>query len=232
MKNKILIILILLLTVNLIAEVITDELWLKAVDLKSKSLNIYPTQSQYKTVVKNKKGNVEMTEDIVLAHEEINGQIINTFIQGSSSEGSLTEESKSVQEYLKQPVVVDDMSVFKSETSSDFSLKRLGKEVVQEIECVKYQVNMVSKRDDEEVESNGFVWLDSISGVPLQLSLDVDPNKMVVKSLDVVTYYSISDDGYLITDKVVTDIVISLVFKKMFITNTIINGKYLKLTDK
>lgn len=229
MKSKILIIFALLLTLNIIAETITDQLWLKAVDLKSKSLNIYPTQSKHKTEMKNKKGEVEMTEIITLAHKEVDGQIINSFVEGSNSEEMLDTDSDSVKRYLKQTVLVEDVSVFKTETSSDFSLERIDNDFIAGKEYAKYKVEMVSDTDDEDIKSKGFVWLDPISGIPFRLALDVDPNKMVVKSLDVVTDYSVSESGFLITDKVVTDVVISIVFKKMYISSTTTRKNYLKL---
>ncbi len=169
-----------------------------------------------------------MSENIILSHKEVNGQIINSFVSGSSGDESLSKDSKQVKEYLKQSVLFDDMSVFKAETSPDFSLRRIGPEIIKNIKYVKYKIKMVTERDGEEVECSGYVWLESTTGTPLKLVLNVEPNQMTVKSIDIVTDYSVSDSGFLITDKVVTDIVVSIIVKKMFITNTIIRENYLK----
>lgn len=232
MKHKVLIIFTLLLTFSLMADVITDELWLKAVDLKSKSLNIYPTESHYKTVVKNKKGEIEMTEDISFTHEEVNGQIVNTFVEGRDSEGILTKDSDSVIQYLKKPVLVEDMSVFKTETSPDFSLKRIGNETIEGIDYVKYELEMETDNEGNKVDSKGAIWLDATSGVPLKLDLDVDVHKMMVKDMKIMTTYTLSDSGYLTTNTLATELVISLVFKKMYINNMITQDNYQKLSEQ
>ncbi len=231
MKNLILIILLSLLAINLLGEKITDDLWLKAVQLKSESMNAYPTKTQYISQTKDKKGNVEEEETIIISHQENNGQIINSFLEGTNSKGNLTEEDESVKRYLSMSAISEDEGMFKTETSEDFTLKRLDNEMIEGKDYAKYKVNSKAKSDDGVVDSEGFIWLDSNSGAPFKMTLDVDPHKMVIKKLTVNTLYSLSQAGFLQTDKIVTDIVISIVLKKMYITQTILRENYLQLNQ-
>lgn len=229
MKNIIVTILFLLLTINLIGEVITDELWLKAVKLKSESMNVYPTQTKYVAEIKDKKGNIEQVETIVISHKEEEGKIINSFKEGSNSDGALTEEDDAVQRYMSMDVSSDDEGFFRKETSSDFTLERMDNEILEGVDYAKYKIYLKSKTDDENIESQGFVWLDTTSGVPFKMSLNIDPHKMVIKDFTVDTYFSLSETGFLKAHEVITNITISIIFKKMFITQTMIRENYLEM---
>ncbi len=229
MNKLILSILLSVLAITLYSEKITDELWLKAVQLKSESMNVYPSQTQYISETKDKKGNVDQEEKIIISHKEDDGKIINSLVEASNSQGLMTNEDESVKRYLSMDVLSEDKGIFSAETSEEFNIERIPNELLDGKDYAKYKIYMLSKTDDENVESEGFIWLDSNSGVPFKMTLDVDPHKMAVKSLRVNTYYSLSDSGFLQTDKIITDVVISILIKKMYITQTILRENYQKL---
>ncbi len=228
--KKIIITMALLLTVILIwTSEITDPLWLKAVDLKSESLNIYPEKTTYISQTKDKKGNVEQEETIVISHTNQDGKVINSLVKAYNNDGDLTEDNDSVQRYLSMKVVSDDLGVFKTETTDDFIVENIGNEVIDGKEYVKYLIDMKTESDGKTIESDGYIWIEKETAIPYKLSLDVDPNQMMVKELKVDTFFSLSPDGYLQTDKVETNVVISMVFKKMYISQIVTRENYQKL---
>ncbi len=226
MKKIMLTCLILLTSLLVLSEEIQDELWLKAVKLNEKSKNLYPSQTTYQSLTKNKKGEVDMAETIIISHHESEGKVINTLKDASNNQGKLDEENESVKRYLSMDVLSDDEGIFISELSDDFQVTRINNEFIDDKEYAKYKIDMISRENDEKIESEGFVWLDKETGVPLKMSLDVDPNKMVVKELRVDTYFSLNPQGYLVTDKLETNIVISLVFKKIYVTQIVTREDY------
>ena len=229
MRKIILIGLLVIFTLIIGSEEIKDELWLKAVQLKSQSMDVYPTQTKFSSVTKDKKGNVQQEEVVTISHAERDGSIINSLAEAYNSEGPLTEENESVKKYLGMDVLSKDEGVFKSETSEDFTLQRLDNEILEGTEYAKYKISMLTDGEKKKVESDGFIWLELETGIPHKLSLEIDLNQMMIKSLNSNTYYSLSETGFLQTDQVVTDVAISVLFKKMFVTQTITREKYLKL---
>lgn len=224
-----LIILFSLLAISLTSAPIIDEVWLKAVKLESESLNAYPSKTHYIAETKDKKGKVEEEERIVISHEAKDGKVINNFVEGFNSEGPLSADDESVKRYLSMDATPDDEGFFKSETSADYSVERIANETIDGQEYAKYKVAMKSDSDGIKIDSEGYVWLDSKSGLPFKKYLEVDPHKMVIKEFNVTSYHSLSETGIIQADKTITNIVISLVFKKIYVTQTIINENYLKL---
>jgi hypothetical protein len=208
---------------------IKDPLWLKAVELKRAAFNTYPSQTTYISQTKDKKGNIDQEETIILSHSNKEGEIINSLVKAFNSEGDLSEDDDSVKRYLSMEVLSDDLGFFRTETSEEFQLKRLADESISGTTYAKYEVRETSQKDNKTIESEGYVWLDKETGLPLKMSLEVDPDQMVVKELKIDTYYSLSPSGFLQTDKVETNIIISLVFKKMYITQIMTRDNYQKL---
>lgn len=208
---------------------ITDELWLKAVELKEKSVNVYPGQSEYRSITKNKKGKIEDDSKVIISHVEEDGNVVNKFLSGSSSKGEISEEDELVERYLGIKVISDDNGIFRSSLSKEFSLVRTADEVIDGKEYAKYKVKMLSDNDGNEIVSNGFAWLDIESGVPYKLILDIDPDKRMIKKLVSTTYYSMTDDGYLISIKSETEIEVSVVLKKIFMTQIVSRSDFRKL---
>lgn len=228
--NRLIIISVLLVSIfSLVSEEIQDQLWLKAVAIKKSSLNTYPSKTSYSSVIKNKKGEIEKEEMIIIAHEDIDGQVVNTLIDAYDNEGKLDKENDSVKTYLNTNVLSDDDGIFQTETSDEFSINRVGEETIDGKKYMKYLINTLTFEDGKEIKSEGNVWLDLETGAPLKLELDIDPDQMMVKSLTMKNNYSLSQEGYLQVDKTITDISISIVFKKIFITQTVNREAYKRI---
>lgn len=229
MKRFILISLVVLWAMVIQSAEITDALWLKAVQLKKNSLNVYPITSEYRTIMKNKKGEVEEDQIVIISHREENGKIINSFVSGKNSDGKVSADDGDVKAYLEMDVIAKDESVFKSTESKDFKLKRLANEVVNKEELAKYSISMITESDGKAVKSDGFAWLNKTTGVPVKLLLDIDLNKTMIKKLTSVTSYDVTEAGYLVSTKSETEIEVSIVFKKMFITQIMSHKDFRKL---
>lgn len=105
----------------------------------------------------------------------------------------------------------------------------MANETIEGKEYAKYEIYMRSLHEKKEIKSEGFAWLDTETGVPFQLKLNIDPSSMMVKSLNAITYYSLSEEGYLTSDKLVTEIVVSILLKKLYVTQTVVKKDFKKL---
>lgn len=229
MKRLILVVTLCLTSLLLISIEIADELWLNAVKIKEQSAYIYPTTTNYHSLFKDKEGNVKYEIDIFLEHYEEDGEVVNRFVEGFSKEKPLTEKDQPVPRYLSTAVLMKKEGVFQSTISDDFKLSRLANETIDGKEYAKYEVSMRSWHEKREVKSVGFAWLDAETGVPFKLHLNIDPSSMMIKSLDATTYYSLSEEGYLTSDKLVTEIVVDIFFKKLYVTQTVTKRDFKKL---
>ncbi|MBI9032159.1 hypothetical protein JEZ13_09200 [bacterium] len=229
MKKVITIILVLLSSVVLYGQEITDELWLRAVELKMSSTQVYPTQSEYRSITKDKKGKVEEEESIFISHTEEDGDIINKFISGSNSRGEIDEDYETVQRYLSINVISEEKGIFQTTLSDKFSLKRESDEKIEGIEYAKYKMKMKTDKDGKKIDSEGYVWIDKARGVPFKLVLDIDPDQKMVKKLQSSTYYSLTDEGYLVSTKSETEIEVSVVIKRIFMTQIVNRSNFKKL---
>lgn len=229
MKKLVLLIMLASASLLLFGEVITDELWLKGVTLKNASFDIYPSTTTYKSIIKDKKGAVQQEITILIAHTEKDGNIVNTFVEGHTSDEPLTADDEAVAVYLGTDVLVKEAGIFKAETSEDFNLTRVANEVIENKEYAKYKVIQFVMKDDKKIKSEGFIWLDATTGIPLKMITDIESNHMMVKSISMTTTFLLTKDGYLVADEKATDVQISVVFKKMNMTQVVTSRDYKKL---
>ncbi|MFA7056087.1 MAG: hypothetical protein WC155_00825 [Candidatus Cloacimonadales bacterium] len=229
MKKLVLLIILASLSLLLFGEVITDELWLKAVKLKNASFDIYPSTTTYKSIIKDKKGTVQQEITILIAHTEKDGNIINSFVEGQTSDEPLTADDEAVAVYLGTDVLVKEAGIFKTETNEDFKLTRVADEMLEGKEYAKYQITQFIMNEKKKIKSEGFIWLDAITGIPLKMVADIEPNHMMVKSINMTTTFSLTKDGYLVADEKATDVNISVVFKKMNMTQVVTSKGFKKV---
>lgn len=222
MKRILLIILTLSMCVGMMAEAITDEVWLKAVALNKLSQDLIPGFSVNETTIKDKKDKVISTDYVKISHKQFENGVYNEFVEGHNAQGDLNADSPSVAEYLKADYgSTDDDSkgIFRTETDDSFTWIPLEDETIDNVTYRVYEITVENDEDGKKIDTEGSIWLNSETGMPLKSELSLDVHKMMIKSMNVVVDYAQTEDGKFYESNTTTSMVISVLFKKMFVTH-------------
>ncbi len=219
MKKIIISVIMLTALFSLYCKEINDQLWLKAVQLKRNAKNYYSSKTTFQTIQKDKRGNEKEKSVVTLKYIEQDGNIITKFVEGYQDGKALTSDDKMVESYMQTPANIDDgQGFFFTRTSDSFKLKRKGSEVINGDNYIKFWIELEKEEDGEEIDIEGYIWINEETGVPLKSVLELDPHKIMVKKITMTNRYKLVDQDKLCIYDTSLDIVASMVLKKFYIT--------------
>jgi hypothetical protein len=233
MKRIIILLFMLPALISLSSEPITDDLWLKAVQFKRNAKDSFPQKSTFIMIMKDKKGEVQTATEIEIKATDDNGNLITEIVSATRDDEPLAEDDKALEKLSETDILDDGEGLFFLETSEEQKLERAGEEIIDGIKYIKYFVDIEKEDEDgNDIDIEGHVWINELTGVPLKSEFELDPHKMMVKSINMINSYELIDESRLCTTETTMDIVVSILFKKMYMTQRTLSSNFKILTKQ
>jgi len=205
-----------LLSMNLSAEISTDELLKKTERIALGNMNLIPGLVRTEIYHIGKNGEKKNRMEIVMKTELTeNNEVKNSLVSASEDGKELDEKNENVKKYLETEYRPGNNSLFIFDEENTPTFVRTNRcKQINGTNCVAFDYTKETEIKDKAYTEKGTLWVEEISGKPVLRISVLDPlPKMMKKMMTKVSYKD--ENGKWICSQISSDIEVNIVFKKI-----------------
>ena len=205
-----------LLSINLSAEISTDELLKKTERIALANVNLVPGLVHTEIFNIGKKGEKKNEMEIIMKTELTDdNEIKNSLVSASKDGKELDEKNENVKKSLEAEYRPGNNSLFISGGEKTPKIIRTNRcKQINGMNCVAFDYTKETEAKGKTYTEKGTLWVEENSGKPVLRISTLDPLPKMMKKMTTKVSYK-DENGKWVCDKISSDIEVNIIFKKI-----------------